>query len=185
MGTSHAVTPLGSALMRAASPPRRSRRRRVRRVVAAVGLVAPCVRRGRAARSAHRRPARTNAVRARVARRHRALHPVAALDGRPHAARVPHRERGVLGDARRRGRGLPAGAPARWLALPGAIALAELLRWSWPFGGVPLSTLAIGQAAGPLMPVLRVGGTFLLLEVTVIAGVALSAAFDARMARSG
>src|SRR5262245_57758352 len=35
---------------------------------------------------------------------------------------------------------VPAHAPARWIALPGAIVLAELLRWSWPFGGVPLST---------------------------------------------
>ncbi|HLM63142.1 MAG TPA: apolipoprotein N-acyltransferase [Acidimicrobiales bacterium] len=70
---------------------------------------------------------------------------------------------------------VPARAPGRWLALPGAVALAELLRWSWPFGGVPLSSLAVGQAAGPLAPVLRVGGTLLLVEVTLIAGVALAA----------
>ena len=60
--------------------------------------------------------------------------------------------------------------PGRWLALPGAIALAELLRWSWPFGGVPLSSLAVGQVAGPLAPVLRLGGALLLVEVTVIVG---------------
>jgi apolipoprotein N-acyltransferase len=70
---------------------------------------------------------------------------------------------------------VPASAPGRWLALPGAIALAELLRWSWPFGGVPLSSLAIGQVAGPLAPALRIGGALLLVEVTVIAGVALAA----------
>jgi apolipoprotein N-acyltransferase len=70
----------------------------------------------------------------------------------------------------------PARAPARWVALPGALAMAELLRWSWPFGGVPLSTIAIGQVDGPLAPVLRVGGTLLLLEVTVLVGVALAAA---------
>jgi apolipoprotein N-acyltransferase len=70
----------------------------------------------------------------------------------------------------------PPDAPGRWLAFPAALGLAELVRWSWPFGGVPLSTLAIGQAAGPLVPVLRVGGTLLLLEVTALVGVALSAA---------
>ena len=70
---------------------------------------------------------------------------------------------------------VPATAPGRWLALPGAIALTELLRWSWPFGGVPLSSLAVGQVGGPLAPVLRVGGSLLLVEVTVVVGVALAA----------
>lgn len=70
---------------------------------------------------------------------------------------------------------VPASAPARWWALPGAIALTELVRWSWPFGGVPLSNLAIGQVAGPLAPVLRLGGALLLVEVTVIAAVVLAA----------
>jgi apolipoprotein N-acyltransferase len=71
---------------------------------------------------------------------------------------------------------IPATAPGRWLALPGAIALTELLRWSWPFGGVPLSSLAVGQVDGPLAGVLRIGGALLLVEVTVIVGVALAAA---------
>ena len=70
---------------------------------------------------------------------------------------------------------VPATAPGRWIALPGAIALTELLRWSWPFGGVPLSSLAVGQVGGPLAPVLRVGGSLLLVVVTVVAGVALAA----------
>jgi apolipoprotein N-acyltransferase len=72
---------------------------------------------------------------------------------------------------------VPASAPARWLALPGAIALTELLRWSWPFGGVPLSSLAVGQVSSPLAPVLRVGGALLLVELAVITGVVLAAAF--------
>jgi apolipoprotein N-acyltransferase len=77
---------------------------------------------------------------------------------------------------------VPPTAPGRWLALPGAIALVELLRWSWPFGGVPLSSLAIGQVAGPLAPVLRLGGALLLVEMTVIVGVALAAALRRRWA---
>jgi apolipoprotein N-acyltransferase len=64
----------------------------------------------------------------------------------------------------------------RWLALPGTWTAVELVRWSWPFGGVPLSSLAIGQVAGPLAPVLRVGGAALLTLVTVAAAMALAAA---------
>jgi apolipoprotein N-acyltransferase len=71
---------------------------------------------------------------------------------------------------------VPASAPGRWLALPGAVALTELLRWSWPFGGVPLSSLAVGQVSGPLAPVLRIGGALLLVELTVITGLVLAAA---------
>jgi apolipoprotein N-acyltransferase len=80
---------------------------------------------------------------------------------------------------------VPATAPGRWLALPGAIAITELLRWSWPFGGVPLSSLAVGQVAGPLAPVLRIGGALLLVEVTVIVGVALAAALSRRWLAAG
>ncbi len=75
---------------------------------------------------------------------------------------------------------VPATAPGRWLALPGALAVTELLRWSWPFGGVPLSSLAVGQVAGPLAPVLRLGGALLLVEVTAVVGVALAAAWARR-----
>ncbi len=76
------------------------------------------------------------------------------------------------------GAGIAAAPPGRgrWLALGGTWAVAELVRWSWPFGGVPLANLAIGQVAGPLAPVLRLGGPILLVVVTVVAGQALAAA---------
>lgn len=80
---------------------------------------------------------------------------------------------------------VPARAPARWIALPGAIAVTELLRWSWPFGGVPLSNLAIGQIGGPLAPILRVGGAFLLVQMTVTGGLALAAALRRRWVAGG
>jgi apolipoprotein N-acyltransferase len=80
---------------------------------------------------------------------------------------------------------VPSSAPARWLALPGAVAVLELFRWSWPFGGVPLSSLAVGQVAGPLAPVLRVGGPLLLVEVTVVAGVAVAALIARRWVPAG
>ena len=70
----------------------------------------------------------------------------------------------------------------RRIALVGAITLAELGRWSWPFGGIPLATLAQGQANGPLAPVVRVGGSLLLVALVVAIGVALSAACDGRKA---
>jgi apolipoprotein N-acyltransferase len=41
---------------------------------------------------------------------------------------------------------------------------------------VPLSSLAVGQVSGPLSPVLRIGGSLLLVEVAVIGGVVLTAA---------
>ncbi len=72
-----------------------------------------------------------------------------------------------------------AAAPAgrgRWPALVGTWTRAELLRWSWPFGGVPLANLAVGQVAGPLAPVARIGGMLLLVAVTVLVGQAAAAA---------
>ncbi|QYG91707.1 apolipoprotein N-acyltransferase [Iamia sp. SCSIO 61187] len=64
----------------------------------------------------------------------------------------------------------------RWLALPGSWAAFEAVKGRWPFGGVPLSELAMGQIAGPLGPVARVGGVILVAVVTVVGAMALSAA---------
>jgi apolipoprotein N-acyltransferase len=69
----------------------------------------------------------------------------------------------------------PAGA-GRWLALPGAWVLFEAWKGRWPFGGVPLSNLAVGQVAGPLAPIARVGGSLLVGAVTVVVAVGISAA---------
>jgi apolipoprotein N-acyltransferase len=66
--------------------------------------------------------------------------------------------------------------PGRRVALPGAVALAEGIRWAFPFGGVPLATLPQGQAGGPLAEVVRVAGPLLLVMITVVAGQALAAA---------
>lgn len=70
---------------------------------------------------------------------------------------------------------VPPGAGRR-VALPGAIALAEAIRWAFPFGGVPLATIPHGQVAGPLAEVVRVAGPLLLVAVTVVAGQALASA---------
>ncbi len=78
----------------------------------------------------------------------------------------------------------PPGA-GRVMALPGTWLLWEGLRGRWPFGGVPLSQLALGQVAGPLAPVARVGSALLLGLVTVVAGVALALAIRRRWQRAG
>lgn len=45
--------------------------------------------------------------------------------------------------------------------------LAEAIRLSWPFGGVPLATLAIAQASGPLASLAPLGGVIGLGVVTL------------------
>jgi apolipoprotein N-acyltransferase len=73
---------------------------------------------------------------------------------------------------------LASQTPWRRLTLIGGFTLAELLRWSWPFGGVPLSTLAMSQADAPLNVIARVGGPLLLSLTVVLVGVTLSAALS-------
>ena len=61
----------------------------------------------------------------------------------------------------------------RILALPAAFALYEWVRWSWPFGGVPLATAPMTQVNSVLAEVLPLGGPVLLTMVTVLTGSAL------------
>ncbi len=74
----------------------------------------------------------------------------------------------------------PPSAPARWIALPGAWMLAEAFRGRWPFGGVPVSRLAMGQVDSPLVQAARLGGTLLLDLVVVAVGVTIAAAIARR-----
>ncbi len=69
---------------------------------------------------------------------------------------------------------VPSGHRRR-VAFPAAFALAEFLRWSWPFGGVPLATMAMAQVSGPLAETVRIGGPLLLTALTAVAGVTLAA----------
>jgi len=77
------------------------------------------------------------------------------------------------------GAAVPPG-PGRWLVLPAALALAELARWSFPYEGVPLATLAMGQANSLLAQPARLGGAVLVSGLVGVAGVALSAASQQR-----
>ena len=73
----------------------------------------------------------------------------------------------------------------RWriLARPAAHTLAEALRFCFPFGGVPLASLAISQSAGPLVGVVRMGGAVLLTWVTFQIGFALAGVLERVLAR--
>jgi apolipoprotein N-acyltransferase len=74
---------------------------------------------------------------------------------------------------------------ARWIALPALLTLAEMARWRFPFGGEPLATLAMSQAAAPLGQTARLLGSYLVVALVVLGGVALSAAWERRWAVSG
>ncbi len=65
----------------------------------------------------------------------------------------------------------------RWVGLVGAAVLAEYVRWSWPFGGQPLATVAMTQVDSPLGPTVRVLGPLLLVALVVTVGGALDALF--------
>lgn len=54
----------------------------------------------------------------------------------------------------------------RLIAAPAAHTLVEILRLSFPFGGVPLATLAIAQVSGPLAATARLGGVIALTWIT-------------------
>ena len=68
----------------------------------------------------------------------------------------------------------------RWLAVPAAFALAEAARSTFPFGGVPLATVAMGQAAAPLGQIARIACALGVSFAVGVVGVAISAAFDRR-----
>ena len=62
----------------------------------------------------------------------------------------------------------------RSIGFVGAVVIWEVTRWSVPFGGVPLATLAMSQADSPLAPTVRLLGPLLLVALTATAGVGLS-----------
>jgi apolipoprotein N-acyltransferase len=61
----------------------------------------------------------------------------------------------------------------RVIGRPAAHALVEAVRFSFPFGGIPLATLGMSQVGGPLVGVARVGGVILLTWLVFQVGFAL------------
>jgi apolipoprotein N-acyltransferase len=62
----------------------------------------------------------------------------------------------------------------RTVGRPAAHTLVEIVRMSFPFGGVPLATLGISQAGGPLLGLARLGGVMMLTWVVFQIGFALA-----------
>ncbi|MDQ4132568.1 MAG: hypothetical protein M3179_05020, partial [Actinomycetota bacterium] len=69
---------------------------------------------------------------------------------------------------------VPASGPARLVAFPAALVVAQAVQGHWPFGGVPLNGIALGQVGGPLAPAVRLGGHLLLVALVGGAGGALA-----------
>jgi len=61
----------------------------------------------------------------------------------------------------------------RLCSFVGAFTLLEAVRMTWPFGGVPLGGVFLGQAGGPLLVVARLGGPLLLTALVWLGGAAL------------
>ncbi len=74
----------------------------------------------------------------------------------------------------------------RIIGRPAAHTLVEAVRFSFPFGGIPLATMGMSQVGGPLVGVVRVGGVILLTWVVFQLGTALASLPEfARRARRG
>ncbi len=68
---------------------------------------------------------------------------------------------------------------ARALTFPAALTLAEALRQTWPFGGLPIGGVFLGQADGPVLALARLGGPLALTGGVFIGGVAVAAVIEA------
>lgn len=72
---------------------------------------------------------------------------------------------------------VPAG-PGGWrraAAFPAALSLVEAVRGTWPFGGLPISGIELGQVGGPLAGAARLGGRLLLVALVGAGGSVLAA----------
>ncbi len=75
---------------------------------------------------------------------------------------------------------VPAGpVVARVLAFPAALTLAEAARMRWPFGGLPIGGVFLGQAGGPVLGVARLAGPLGLTLAVYLGGAGLAALAEA------
>jgi apolipoprotein N-acyltransferase len=73
----------------------------------------------------------------------------------------------------------PGPVVARVLAFPAALTLAEAARMRWPFGGLPIGGVFLGQAGGPVLGVARLGGPLGLTIAVYLGGAGLGALVEA------
>ena len=76
----------------------------------------------------------------------------------------------------------PSG-PWSTIGRPAAHTVAEIVRISVPFGGIPLASMGISQAGGPLLGVARLGGVPLLTWIVFQVGVTVAASIRASVVR--
>lgn len=69
-------------------------------------------------------------------------------------------------------------------AAAGALTIAEWARQSWPFGGLPLGSAALGQVGGPLQFTARLGGPLLVVFALALGAGALAEAVVALASRA-
>ncbi len=70
--------------------------------------------------------------------------------------------------------GLTPPRRGRALGFVGACTLAEAVRLTWPFGGLPLGGVFLGQADGPLVDLARLGGPLLMTAAVWAGGVVVA-----------
>jgi apolipoprotein N-acyltransferase len=75
--------------------------------------------------------------------------------------------------------------PLRFAGLPAGLILSEWVRWHAPFGGVPLSMLAMTQSRGPLLAVARIGGSLGVSAAVAVVGAAVGLMADGRWRTGG
>lgn len=69
---------------------------------------------------------------------------------------------------------VPPASGRRAVAFPAALVLVERVRATWPFGGLPISGIDLGQVNGPLGGAARIGGRLLLVALVAVGGVVLA-----------
>ena len=75
---------------------------------------------------------------------------------------------------------VPCGGRGRSGAIPSALIIGEAIRWVVPFGGVPMSSLAMGPIDTYLVDVVRVGGPLLLIGAIGLVVIMVEGALSTR-----
>ena len=78
-----------------------------------------------------------------------------------------------------------AGRRSSFVCVPIGLVAADSLRSLWPFGGLPLGGVDLGQADGPLARSVAFGGRLLLVALTAAAGASLALVVRKRPAAVG
>ena len=73
----------------------------------------------------------------------------------------------------------------RLIALPAAFTLVEAVRYRWPFGGVPLATIAMSQSDSPFGQTARVLGPLFLTAFVIICGMAFAMLWEKKWKHTG